>query len=216
MWVKAADGSGELRAVPGSESTLSTPRSWSPDGKWLVGNGASGADIWLLSAEGSGEARALIAGPAQEMTPSFSPDGKWIAYTSDESGRMEVYVSRFPITGQRWMLSEHGGVLPVWSPDGHELYFWAVRRLMVVAINYESECQPSRARKLLDVDLAQVISMDVFPDGNRFVLIGRGRASQEAPAPVLGISRSHRWIFPSQSPDIHVVTNWFNELGEEW
>ena len=101
---------------------------WSPDGKWLVlrtDNGTTGAgDLVGIRTNGDTTEVPLVASPFTELHPAVSPDSRWIAYTSNESGHNEVYVRPFPNTGDsRWQVSTTGGSLPRWSPDGTELYF---------------------------------------------------------------------------------------------
>ena len=152
--------------------------------------------------------RGCIAG----VFAGLSPDGRWIAYNSDESGRTEIYVQAFPITGQRWKLSENGGDTPVWSPDGRELYYWGDGALMVVQIELDPEFKPSKARPLVPIDIDDVNDFDVFPDGKRFVVIGRSVAGGKNRAPILRTHGGQSRIFPAISPNLRVVTHWFSEL----
>jgi serine/threonine-protein kinase len=214
IWLTSSDGSGRPSLVPGGE-TLQFPSSWSRDGEWLAGAQlipTRGSDVWVMSADGSGVSRSVIGGASHESSPAFSPDGRWIAYNSDESGRTEIYVQAFPITGQKWKLSENGGDTPVWSPDGRELYYRRERALMVVQIELDPEFKPSRAKPLVRIDIADVNDFDVFPDGKRFVVIGRSVAGGENRAPIHRTGGVESKIFPAMSPNLHVVTRWFSEL----
>ncbi|MCZ6767394.1 MAG: protein kinase [bacterium] len=216
VWLTASDGSGQPTLLPGSETTQ-YPSSWSPDGEWITGARpvpTRGTDVWVISANGSGMSQPAIGGASQEFSPAFSPDGGWIAYNSDESGRTEVYVQAFPITGQRWKLSENGGDTPVWSRDGRELYYWGDGALMVVQIELDPEFKPSKARLLTRIGFADVHDFDVFPDGKRFVVIGRSVVSGRDRPTILRTAGGQTRIFPAMSPNLHVVTHWFSELHE--
>src|SRR5579872_3698517 len=128
---KAADGSGEekklldLNPADGVGQDLD---DWSPDGRFLIfskGNPsvASGMDLWVLPLFGDGKPYAYYAGPGDQAFAQFSPDGKWVAYASEESGRQEIYVAPFPWTGAKWQISSNSGHLPRWRGDGKEIYY---------------------------------------------------------------------------------------------
>jgi len=102
--------------------------SWSPDGKRIVfwtRDAKTGSDLWVLTPDDK-KATPLIATPFQETHGQISPDGKWIAYTSDSSGRPEVYVQPFPAGSGRYQISFHGGDWPRWRGDGKELFFHGI------------------------------------------------------------------------------------------
>ena len=104
------------------------PHSWSPDGQLLAFvevNPTTGYDIWVLRlgdpSAGSGQVRKaqpFLRTPFNESVPRFSPDGRWLAYVSDESGRWEIYVQPYPGPGGKWQISTEGGTEPVWNPMG--------------------------------------------------------------------------------------------------
>ncbi len=129
LYWKAADGSGAAERLTTSARSQ-TPASWSPDGTTLafVEEGDTLAqqffqfDIWVLSI-GDRKTRAVIQTAANEMTPEFSPDGRWLAYVSNQSGRSEVYVQPYPGPGERHLISTNGGVQPAWSGNGRELFY---------------------------------------------------------------------------------------------
>jgi Tol biopolymer transport system component/predicted Ser/Thr protein kinase len=117
---RRASGLGEREVLHSSESVVRV-LSWSPDSRWIV-FGQDPGDIFLLDVE-SKAARPRLSTPAFESSPAFSPDGRWLAYTSDESGRDEVYVvSAFEGPG-KWQVSSQGGYAPRWGPGGSELFF---------------------------------------------------------------------------------------------
>ncbi len=121
----------------------------------------------------------------------FSPDGAWIAYYSDESGRNEVCVQAYPGPGRRWQVSTGGGTNPVWSPDGRELFYRQGRRMMVVPVRIDQEFSAGKPQLLFQGQFLPE-PYDVFPDGSRFLMI---QTEQD-----------------SESDQIHVVLNWFEEL----
>ena len=107
--------------------SVNGPSQYSRDGLLLLDfapakTGAS-LDVYVLPLDGQRVPRAVIASPSVETEPQFSPDGRWLAYGSTESGRYETYVQPFPPTGRRWQVSNAGGRQPLWRADGQELYF---------------------------------------------------------------------------------------------
>src|SRR3989442_246818 len=103
--------------------------SLSPDGKRIVfwvQDAKTGGDLWVLPLEGDKKPAPLIASPFHETHGQISPDGKWIAYTSNSTGRNEVYVQPFPSGSGRYQISFHGGDWPRWRGDGKELFYHAI------------------------------------------------------------------------------------------
>jgi len=123
----------------------------------------------------------------------FSPDGRWIALTSGESGRYEIYVEPYPPTGERWMISSDGGEEPVWSPQIDEVFIRYGNKWMAVAIKTEPEFSAEPARLLFEGKFANTpgYSYDIHPDGQRFLVLQRREES---------------------SNRLHVIDNWFEEL----
>ncbi len=143
-----------------------------------------------------------MGGPAA----AYSPDGRWIAYVSDESGREEVYVAATSEEGGTWPVSSGGGAEPVWARSGRELFYRAGNKMMAVAVQSAPAFSTGRARELFEGDfkhndgqLSQSLSpdYDASPDGQRFVMIQPTGPAAATPAP----------------PGLHVVLNWFRELG---
>jgi Tol biopolymer transport system component len=120
----ATDGSGRRREIYNSTERIE-PTDWSRDGRHvLVARGAiGGSDVWVVPVADPSKASALVVSPALETSGQFSPDGRWVAYRSNESGRTEVYVTPFPAGGARWQISPSGATQPRWSADGRSLYF---------------------------------------------------------------------------------------------
>jgi serine/threonine-protein kinase len=212
VWQMSADGAGQPERLANTSSDA-TVGSWSGDGKWLCYSPTShetGADIWVISIEEDRVAKPLIATPFQEFNPSFSPDGRWIAYVSDESGQPEIYVQPFPTTGQKWKLSENGGDTPEWSADSRTIYFLGGNNIMSVSIEADPSFAPGRAKSLLKIEHADVQYFDVYPDGKRFIVMGPNR-DIDGSGPVITPGALHR-IFPTITPELRVVVNWFEDL----
>jgi len=114
------------------------PTDWSSDGEYvlfLVSAPESGNDLWVLPLAGDKNPYKFLATPAEEMHGNFSPDGHFVAYTSNESGRFEVYVETFPRSERRWPVSTNGGYEPRWRADGREIYYLSEdRKLMAVSV----------------------------------------------------------------------------------
>ena len=165
----------------GSEEVLFESKSqmlltdWSSDGGLIVFTGLSGDtgwDVWVYSFD-DGSARAVIGEQHNELEARLSPDGRWIAYVSNESGEREVYVQAFPEPRGRWMVSTRGGGNPLWSRDGKELFFVSSDgRLMAVGVNAGDAFKTSQPEPLFAVSLKGSLgsSFDVSPDGQRFLL----------------------------------------------
>jgi len=197
IWRIAADGSGTPEMLYIFDGA-GAPHSWSVDDRWLtfeLVSPTSGSDIWGLSADRELKAESLLETPFQEKFPVFSPDGRWLAYTSDATGRSELYVQRFPLGGRKWQISAGGAQDPLWSPNGRELYYWKGSRLMAVSMTTEPEFAPGRERELPQTEFSFLLSWDIAPDGKRFVVVGRAAGEIEASV-----------------PEIRVVVDWFEEL----
>jgi serine/threonine-protein kinase len=148
-----------------------------PDERTLVvrSTSSNGRDIWTVPLDSIRSLRPLLTSRADEVGFSLSPDGKWMAYASDESGRMEVYVRAFPGMGARYLVSQEGGVEPVWSRQGHEIFYRDGPAFMVATVRATpSFTVTSRAR--LFSDPAYTLSSfeqvyDVSPDGRHLVTV---------------------------------------------
>jgi Tol biopolymer transport system component len=127
LYRKSADGSGEDERLLQS-NVRDYPDGWSPDGRFIVyesRDAQTGWDLYLLPRFGDRKPVPLLKTPFDERQAQFSPDGKWIAYTSTESGRTEVFVQPYPLTGKKARVSAAGGYAPRWRRDGRELFFVA-------------------------------------------------------------------------------------------
>ena len=128
LYVKPSNGSGVEEQLVISPNNK-VPQDWSGDGRWLLYyeiNPATGRDLWARDMTSPDHPpRAVANTPAEETLAAFSPDGRWVAYQTNESGRFEVVVQPFPDAGGKWQVSAAGGVAPRWRADGKELYFLA-------------------------------------------------------------------------------------------
>jgi eukaryotic-like serine/threonine-protein kinase len=190
------DGSGNEKQL-WSGTLRCVPYSWSPDGKTLA-VGCSTAEsgnegVYLLSPGDNSAPRVFVDTPFSDWGAKFSPDGHWIAYTSDASGQYEVYVRPFPGPGSQWQVSTGGGEEPVWSREGKEIFYRNGTKWMAVDVKTTSEFSATPPRLLFTGPYVNVPgpSYDVGPDG-RFVLI---EGPPEAP-----VTR------------LNVVLNWFADL----
>ena len=172
-WTRA-DGSGADEVLWAPE-LLQVPRSWTPDGRTLAFRQIdpnSGHDIWLLTLDDN-TSRPWLQTGAMESYPAISPDGRWVAYVSDESGPMEVYVRPLTGSGQR-LVSTDGGVEPVWSRDSRELFFWRGDQLYAVGIGSGETFQRGSPTLLFErPHRAGMFSpeYDVDLDGQRFLIV---------------------------------------------
>jgi Tol biopolymer transport system component len=176
-----SDGSAEPVIVHAGEHNL-VPTGLSPDDKWLLYyemNSETSRDIWVLRLDGSGEAIPLIVTPKNERAAVFSRDGRYFAYTSDVSGRDEVYVRRFDPTDanvSEFLISTVGGREVIWSRDGSELYYRVGRSLMAVPVQTSGDFVAGVPEKLFDgswgVETGGLNQMyDVGADGNQFLMV---------------------------------------------
>jgi Tol biopolymer transport system component len=168
------------------------PRDVSPDGSVLLYQEVSAAnrgDLRVLSLTGERRARDFVASPFDEDEGTFSPDGRWVAYVSDESGRKEVFVASFPDPARRIRVSSEGGTQPRWSRDGRELFYVAKSYTMMVAPFDSSGAGPTAPpSRLFDVPISYTfgyhapLRYDVAPDGRFLVAV---RASSDPPPSIV-------------------------------
>jgi eukaryotic-like serine/threonine-protein kinase len=186
LYWQAADGTGEVQRLTNAMSTA-LPGSWHPSGKFLAYDelhGANGQDIMILPMDGDeksgwkpGKPYTFLATPFLEGSPMFSPDGRWIAYISNESGRNEVYVRPFPGPGGKWQISNGGADDPTWSRVARQLFF-ASPDLHLMVSPYAVEGDSFRADKPMLWSEGQFQGrprapsrdLDLHPDGKRFAV----------------------------------------------
>jgi serine/threonine-protein kinase len=137
----------------------------------------------------AGKPEPFLQTPADERHPSFSPDGRWLAYTSDESGTYQVYVRAFPDKGGKWQVSNSGGVFPVWSHNGRELFFRASdNRIMVATYTAKGDAFAAdkprvwSEKRLADFGSNGVLTYDVAADGKRVAALMPAEGPEEQQA----------------------------------
>ena len=184
LYQKAADGSGDERLLLKSDEDK-RPTSWSQDGRFLLYtnvNTKTYQDLWVLPMEGDRKPFLFLRTEFNEFFGRFSPDGKWIAYTSDESGTNEVYVRPFrpnpngeAAGGGKWLVSKGGGVFPRWNSNGKELYYVNFLQLsqMVVDVATDKTFQAGVSRRVFGVPPILGPS-DVTSDGKKFLFASVG------------------------------------------
>ncbi len=139
IYRKSASGAGNDELLMSDENGGAYPDSWSPDGNYVVydrnGGTRTKVDLWILPMTGEAKPFAYLETVFEEAHAQFSPDGRWVAYASNESGKSEIYVQSFPIGGGKWQVSTAGGDQPQWRADGKEIFYVAPdRSLMAVAL----------------------------------------------------------------------------------
>jgi eukaryotic-like serine/threonine-protein kinase len=201
LFWQPSDGSGAAEELTSSElSSNNVPGSWSPDGQELcLTEDRAVRKIWILPLKDR-KPHLFVDSPTYDTAPRFSPDGNWIAYSSNESGRYEIYVRPFPGPGGKWQISTEGGSEPVWNPKGHELFYRQGQKM--IAVDYSAQPTFSAGKPKLLFEGPYVPTprsfpdYDVSPDGQRFLMV---KAPEQAQAPT----------------PINVVLNWYDELKQK-
>jgi serine/threonine-protein kinase len=201
MFWQLADGSGGLERLTSGESGPQTPKSWSADGQLLAFQDISPTmqrDIWVLRLSDR-KTEPFLRTPFIEGAPAFSPDARWLAYVSNESGRPEIYVQPYPGPGGKWQISTDGGTEPVWSRNGREVFYRSGNKMMAVATTTQPRFSAGKPQVLFEGEYfmkrfpVMGPAFDVSPDGQRFLMV---KETDQAPS----------------LTQINVVLNWFEEL----
>ena len=199
IFVKPADGSAPARPLL-AEATSDISDDWSLDGRYFIvaRGGQSGLDTWYIKMSEDGrpeETSLFLETRHSRWAPTISSDNRFVAYTSIESGRMEVYVQSFPDPAGKWLVSSNGGSQVRWSRDGKELFYVEGETLVSVSISLQPNFSIGRGRKLFSTpELAFTTGpqrYDVSPDGRRFVTLE---------------------IVEPASNEIRIVQNWYEEF----
>jgi dipeptidyl aminopeptidase/acylaminoacyl peptidase len=186
LFVRAADGSGQDQQLTSNPDLHEFAPSWSPDGKFLVFHTqdpkANDRNVMYLSVEGDRTPKVVADGPGLQGLGTFSPDGRFIAYASNESGNWEVYVKNFPGLEQKWKVSPNGGIWPKWK--GNEIFFFRGTTLTSVSIEVAPTFKILERQELFEasavgMDPAAVRDFnpiyDVTRDGQRFVVVQKAK-----------------------------------------
>jgi serine/threonine-protein kinase len=210
---KSADGAGKDELLGTLPDLIPFPASWSDNGKTLVltewNTGAVRFDIGMLSMEGDRKWKALLNENYDEAQPQISPDGRWMVYTSKESGQNQIYVRPFPdVNAGRWQISTSGGDSPLWSRDSREVFYRNGDEVMAVSVKTAPTFSFETPRVLFRGTYVSNVfrfpnddfdTWDISPDGKRFLMIKEvGSISSEAAGP----------------RKINIVLNWFEELKQ--
>jgi serine/threonine protein kinase/Tol biopolymer transport system component len=183
LYRKPANGAGQGEVLFHSDE-IKTPDDWSRDGRFIIfmqREKNAGTDLWVLPMEGDRKPVPYMMTPFNEAQAKFSPDGHWVVYTSNESGKREVYVQPFPVaTGGKWPVSNGGGSQPRWSRDGKELFYFAPdSTLMAVSVTTTGGTfQPGVPKALFRAPIlggagggaGGAWRWDISPDGKRFLI----------------------------------------------
>jgi hypothetical protein len=204
-----ADGAGKVELLC-SGQFIRNPSSWSDDGKTFVfSEGIANSNIGELSMGGDPTTKLLLYDKCRESSPQISPDGRWMAYASDEEGQYEVYVRPFPDVESdgKWKVSTHGGNAPLWSRDGREIFYLNGDAVMVASVimdpSFDTVGTPQTLfqGRFIAPDPIRGTPWDIHPDGKRFLMM----------KPVEPTGKSNATGEPRK---INIILNWFEELKE--
>jgi Tol biopolymer transport system component len=203
VYGRPADGSGQDRLLARLDRQVQEA-VWSRDGQWIVmrtDNGTAGAgDLVGLRTSGDSTPVPIVASPFTELHPGLSPDGRWIAYVSNESGINEVYVRPFPTAGGgRWQVSNGGGSAPRWSPNGRELFYMDARGRLIAA---QVQSTPTFA----------IAGLTPLFDASRFVVDVFHQSYEVTPDGRFFIFASPRQANGLRGPQLVWVDHWFSDL----
>jgi dipeptidyl aminopeptidase/acylaminoacyl peptidase len=162
-----------------SDTPFKGPSAWSGDGQWIVMtqlDAETAQNIWVLDASGTKAPIPLVRGPLRDNSGPLSPDGRWLAFTADDSGRFELYVQSFPTPGRKVQISENGAVHAWWTRDGRQLIYLdgELRKLWRVDVQPGESFGVGTPRQLATLPAA-IVAMDAMPDRQRFLAIAPER-----------------------------------------
>jgi serine/threonine-protein kinase len=207
LYSKPADGSGAGERLVAGKHHLQ-PYSWSADGRLLAyhegfGN-ETGFDIHVLPVGRDGNPHSFVTANSREVQPALSPDGRWLVYASDASGRWEILLRPIPGPGRITQVSTAGGYEPLWSPDGRQIYYRNRLGNRMRAVSFRSDGNIPILGEPQELFQGRFVSggepasqrgrmYDLSPDGTRFLMVQQGEA-------------------PPRATEYRVVVNWFEEL----
>jgi Tol biopolymer transport system component len=205
-WTRA-DGTGKPQLLIRAEGQMPLPWSFYPNGKrlaYMKANLGTGYDLWTVPMENdaaglrAGKPEVFLQTTAEELYPAFSPDGRWLAYSSAVSGSLQVYVVTFPDKGGKWQVSSAGGSYPMWSRDGRLFFESLDNQIMVAGYKVQGDSfVPEKPQLWSEKVLANLVAssknVDLAPDGKRVVAL----------MPAEGGGTQHHVVF---------LENFFDEL----
>jgi serine/threonine-protein kinase len=211
VYWRAADGTGVDELIGSGPGEATFPFAWSIDENMLItmefGRGTA-LDIGSLSMEEDHPHKPLLQGAHVELQPRISPDGRWMAYASNESGEIQIYVRPFPEvnSGGPWMVSTGGGANPLWSPDGKELFYRVNNDVIAVSVETEQIFKPVKSEILFRGNYVSTTSnnfnsWDIHPNGQRFLMMKE--------------STGDTTTEEASRPRINIIANWFEELKKK-
>ena len=186
MWIQPTSGSGTQEKLQTPKS-FGTVTSWSLNGRYvffMVQNNATRQDIYYVDLNGDKKLTPFIQSPANDMAAVLSPNNKWLAYTSDESGRPEIYVTSFPEPGGKWQVSNGGGGSASWSADGKQIYYTIGDKLMMVPIQNVETFQFG-APTALPLHVNEFAALGPVAPGERFPALKALTGGQSHPQEVI-------------------------------
>ncbi len=198
VWVKTADGTSTPRKLTSEPLGTAIPQQWTPDGSGIAvftSSGQRGTDIVIVPAKGDGKPQPLLASQSNETAFSFSPDARWMGYSSDESGRVEFYVTSFPGPGGKWQISTSGSRDGGWLGDGKEVWYVDLegKFFAVPVATSGGGLEVGTRRPLFSGQALPVDNLDFTHDGKR--LLGATRRAS------------------TTGPVLTLVTQWPSELS---
>jgi Tol biopolymer transport system component/predicted Ser/Thr protein kinase len=190
LYVKAATGAGQEEVLVKLGTPTGWGTHWSRDGRFImyeIPGAKTGRDLWIAPQFGDRKPFLYLQTQFNESEGSFSPDGRWVAYVSDESGRNEIYVQAFPLSGAKWQISTRGGSEPSWRKDGTELFYLAAdRNLMAVPIQLGAAFEAGVPKSLFPIAVTQQRhSFAVANDGQRFLVSASPGGERTVPMTVV-------------------------------
>jgi Tol biopolymer transport system component len=200
LYLKDAAGGGDEELILKSDFSKE-PTDWSRDGRFILFTEQKNAtDVWVLPLDGDRKPIPLLTTSFFESRARFSPDGRWIAYTSDETGSNQVYIQSFPQRAGKWQVSASGGQEPQWRADGRELFYSGGGAIWAVDVNTAGGTVVAGVpRKLFDGSVSQGSLLTRYaaaPDGSRFLLN-------------VGVAQAANTV-----PPVRVVVNWTSGLNQ--
>ena len=191
IFIKDASGAGDAEILLADDKVL-MPVDWTRDGSHLAFmklDGDNGWDIWALPVDSPNDAFPVVQSRFFDARPSFSPDGQWVAYESDESGRPEIYVRPFPGPGGKWQVSPGGGEEPHWSADGREIFYLDVaQNVVAVPVTTTANFRAGVPEVLFEARFFPTLQRNRFvatPDGQRFLTLSPMASQSNPPTTVV-------------------------------